>query len=171
MKVQGLLLFVIVLVASAQSSGFWTPTLYKVQERIGELSVRIEEVEDAERHIEDQIDIAIRDLKHSVTKKQKYIIGRRLSHLRSKLVVLNTQKLAILRGLRRVVKRIPLKYRKLMIRKLKLEKRFNQIREVSKDATALLQPKYVVHHKASTKRTLKNLGHGLADKVKTIGKK
>ena len=152
-------------IVSAQSSGFWMPTLYRVEERIGEVAVRIEEVEDQQRHVSNMIDENIEDLKNVVTENEKYIIGRKLTHLRSKLVVLHSQKVALLNALRKMIEQIPAKYRDLMIRKLRLEKRFKAIKLIAKDVKAILEPKVTVGHKKSTKKTIKRIGHGIAKKV------
>ena len=165
MKVLSLFLLTFVLSASAQSSGFWMPTIYRVQERIGEVAIRIDEVEDEERHVEDMIDENIRDLKNAVTKREKFIIGRKISHLRSKMVIYHTKKLALLRALKKIVKTIPRKYRNVMIRRLRLEKRFKAVKEIAKEAKSLLKPKAKISHKTSTKAALKRIGHGLSKKI------
>lgn len=151
--------------AAAQSSGFYTPTLYKVREKLGDLAARLDEVEDEERHYEDMIDVLERDIKNTVTKKETYTIGRKISHLRSKLVVFNQKRMSLLRAVKSVVKTIPHKFRAQMIRSLRIEKRFNSIRSITKDAKAILQPKKTVTHKSSTKAAIKRLGHGIAKKV------
>ncbi|ELP93359.1 hypothetical protein EIN_057640 [Entamoeba invadens IP1] len=171
MRFVGILVLVLALCVFGQSSGFWMSTLYRVEERAGEIEMRLQEVEDQERHIGNMIDENVLDLKNSITKKQKYIIGRKISHLRSQLVVLHTRKLAMMRTLRKIIKSLPHKYQKQMIRRVRLEKRFSSIRDITKEAKHILKPDFKVHHKASIKRTLKNMGHGLADKVKKIGKK
>lgn len=132
---------------------------------LGEVAVRIEEVEDQQRHVSNMIDENIEDLKNVVTENEKYIIGRKLTHLRSKLVVLHSQKVALLNALRKMIEQIPAKYRDLMIRKLRLEKRFKAIKLIAKDVKAILEPKVTVGHKKSTKKTIKRIGHGIAKKV------
>ncbi|EMS14676.1 hypothetical protein KM1_315890 [Entamoeba histolytica HM-3:IMSS] len=168
MKFFGIVFLVFIASALAQSTGFWTPTLYKIRERLSEVAIRIDEVEDDERHYGSLIDKSIVDLKSAITKREKYTIGRRLTHLRAKLVVFNQKKLLLLRALKRIVSAVPRKFRAKMIRSLKIEKRFVAIRDIERDAKRILSPKKAITHKSSTKKTLKRLGHGIAKNVKTV---
>ncbi|EDR26047.1 hypothetical protein EDI_024350 [Entamoeba dispar SAW760] len=169
MRFFAILALTFVLSACAQSSGFWMPTLYRVQERLGEVAMRLDEVEDEERHVGDMIDENIKDLENVITKREKYVVGRKLTHLRSKMVVYHTKKLALLRVMKKIVKSIPRKFRARMIRRLRLEKRFNAIRDIARDAKYVLKSHGHISHKADTKKTLKRLGHGIYKNTK--GKK
>ena len=156
----------LVVLSSAQSSGLWLPTIYKVEERISELKLRLEEVKDQQRHYMDEVDRVTEDLEQAITKKDKLIIGRRLTHLRSRLVVYHSQKLALVRAIRKAVHSIPKRLRNRVIRKLKLETYFKEVRAITSDVYDILNPKTTVAHKSSTKKTLKNMGHGIAKQVR-----
>ncbi|KAL7712474.1 Uncharacterized protein QTN25_009909 [Entamoeba marina] len=160
------IVIVFAVAVSAQSSGFWMPTLYKIQERIGEIAIRLDEVEDEQRHVMDMIDENMRDLKFAVTKNEKYVIGRKIDKLRAKLVSYHIKKLALLRALKKSIHSVPHEYRSKFIRKMRLERRFASIKEITNEIHHIMKPVKHVRHKKSTKAALKRMGHGIAKKVK-----
>ena len=146
--------------------GAWVSTIYKVEERINSLNTELMEVEDQQRLVMNQIDDFVMDLKNAITKQEKLTIGRKITHLRSKLVVLYRKKNTLVNAIRTSVNKVPKRLRQQVIRDLKIENRFNSIREVVDDVEDILHPATTVSHKASTKATIKRMGHGLAKKLK-----
>jgi len=146
--------------------GEWVSTIYKIEEKVNKLNSQLLEVEDRQRLTMNQIDDSVLDLKNAITEKEKLIIGRKISKLRSKLVVYHKQKNTLLKAIRDSMNKVPKRHRDQIIRDLKIENRFNSITAIVDDVDNILHPKAPVAHKQSTKAAIKRLGHSISDEVK-----
>ncbi|KAL7711818.1 hypothetical protein QTN25_010518 [Entamoeba marina] len=116
-------------------TGFFVSTIYKVEEKVGLLESRLTEIEDIERHVLNKLDQAAIDYKTAVKTSQKSQIAEVQKWLKSKVALLQNQKKQVFKGMKKLLIVLPAEQRLRILRRLKIEKRFDSVKEMIQDAT------------------------------------
>ncbi|EAL45283.1 hypothetical protein EHI_107130 [Entamoeba histolytica HM-1:IMSS] len=117
-------------------TGFFVSPIYKIEEKVGILESRLSEIEDVERHVLGKLDQSSLDFKKAIRAADKAKISQVQTWLKNKESMLIEEKKRVLTAMKRLLAVLPAEERLAILRRLKIEYRFNSVKEMIQDATS-----------------------------------
>jgi len=118
------------------TTSFFVTPIYKIEEKVGVLESRLAEIEDIERHLLNKLDQAAADEKKTIRAADRQKIVDVKKWLKNKVALISKDKKQILNAMKKLLIVLPAQERLSVLRRLKIEYRFNSVKEMIQDATA-----------------------------------
>jgi len=116
------------------TTSFFAKPIYKIEEKVGALESRLTELEDIQRHVLNKLDQAVADEKKAIRAADKQKIVQVERWLRNKVTMVEKDKKQILKAMKKLLAILPVGERMNVLRRLKIEYRFNSVKEMIQDA-------------------------------------